>query len=496
MDAVIYTRVSKLAGGRSVEDQERECRAASEHNNWPIRAVFCDDGISASRYGKERPAWAALKAELRQGDILVVWEASRAHRDLEEFVALRNLCAQLDVPLSYSGRILNLTNGDDRFVGGLDALVAERESEQIKARVLRGKRAAAAEGRPSTRPPWGYRLVRPGEWEFDPVEAPRVREAVERLLAGDTMYSVMRWIEETEGFTPSSLTNLRRALTNPALAGLRVHQGETLQGVRGTWEPIVTEQQHKDLVRQLKRMKRTAGYTSRPGPEPKYLLTGIAKCGECGEGLRRKPGKGKRNPSYVCYLGHCSRVAHEMDAAVEKALFEFCPLMIHIAEAQGVRPVDDQGAQDAIRQIEELEETLEEWTQAAIKGEISPGAFAKIEKGLRAQIEALEPKTAPPNRRIPDVQDFETEWAHMSMRQRREQVRLSLTITVVPAERRGTRTGKLVIEPGGELYDDDNSILSRLFYRIPTGEPDGWDGWILRGPDGTLYDASRFEWKH
>lgn len=119
MDAVIYTTVSNVAGSTSVQDQETECRGVCERHNWPVRAVFRDDGISASRYGKDRPAWAALKAELRQGDILVVWEASRAHRDLAEWVALRNLCAQLNVPLSYAGRILNLANGDDRFVGGL-----------------------------------------------------------------------------------------------------------------------------------------------------------------------------------------------------------------------------------------------------------------------------------------------------------------------------------------------------------------------------------------
>jgi site-specific DNA recombinase len=117
---VIYTRVSRdSAGGRSVEDQERECRAECDRRGWGVRAVYSDNSFGASRYAGDRPEWQKLKADLRQGDVLVLWEASRAQRDLEEFVDLRNQCAKLGVLLSYSGRVLDLAEGDDRFTGGL-----------------------------------------------------------------------------------------------------------------------------------------------------------------------------------------------------------------------------------------------------------------------------------------------------------------------------------------------------------------------------------------
>src|SRR5258708_6762432 len=131
MDAVIYTRVSRDAKGErvSVQSQERECRVVCEGNGWPVRSVYCDNSIGASRFSADRPEWQRVKAELRRGDVLVVWESSRAQRDLEEFITLRNLCAEKDVRLSYQGRVLDLSEGDDRFTGGLDALLAERESE-------------------------------------------------------------------------------------------------------------------------------------------------------------------------------------------------------------------------------------------------------------------------------------------------------------------------------------------------------------------------------
>lgn len=423
MQAVIYTRVSKdVSAGRSVQDQEKECRALCERNGWEVRKVYCDNDIGASRHSLgDRPAWKRLKADLRSGDVLVVWEASRAQRDLEEYVTLRNLCAQLSVPLSYAGKVLDLTLGDDRFVGGLDALLAEREAEVIRTRVLRGKRASAADGRPSSRPPWGYRRVGTAMWEPDPIEAPRVKEAVARVLAGETRYAVLKWLRET-GYAPAQITTLKRALGNPAIAGLRVHQGETVG--KGTWEPLITEQQHLSL-----------GGRGRthvlPGPEPVHLLTGIAVCAICGERLRYKRKKG-RNDYYQCYPGHCTRPVPFLNDLVLDKLLELL---------EGVDPSlhesDDPVADAAIKEIERLEGMLEEWTETAIAEGVSPGAFAKMEKGLKDRIDALRPKTSTSKFKRLTAAQLKRAWPTLTMREKREIIRLYVAIRVYPGGRAG-----------------------------------------------------------
>jgi hypothetical protein len=49
--ALIYTRVSKdKRQGRSVEEQETECRRVCEHEGWTIADVLSDNDRSASRY--------------------------------------------------------------------------------------------------------------------------------------------------------------------------------------------------------------------------------------------------------------------------------------------------------------------------------------------------------------------------------------------------------------------------------------------------------------
>lgn len=434
MQAVVYTRVSRdTKNGRSVDDQERECRAECDRRGWPVRALFCDNSISASRYGSRRPEWEKLKTELRQDDVLVVWEASRTARDLEEFVSLRNLCAEKGVALSYSGRVLDLTLGDDRFVGGLDALIAERESEQIRVRVLRGKRAGALEGRPAGRVPWGYRVASPGVWEPDPVEAPRIKEAVERILSGESYSAVYRWLQTTDGYVPPTLTVMNRSLRKPTLAGLRVHQGEVVG--KGNWTPILTEEQHTLLVARMDRVRRTYKRVETPGPEPQHLLSHIAKCGTCGTGLpwRRKSGGG--NPVYVCPKGHCSRLADPVDREVERELFD---------RLSKIDPKQFEGDDPAVGalwdEVETLEGQLEEWTEKAIAGEVTPASFAKIEKGLNGRIEGLKAQVLQCDQGEVDLADVLQNWADLPMREKRAIVRGFFSITVRPAKR-GNRVG-------------------------------------------------------
>ena len=432
--AIIYTRVSSLGRSVSVQDQEKECRAVCGRNGWPIRAVFCDDGISASRYGKDRPAWTALKGELRPGDVLVVWEASRAHRDLEEYVTLRNLCAELKVPLSYSGRILNLAEGDDRFVAGLDALVAERESEQIRARVLRGQRGGLAKGRPHTRPPWGYRIKAPGEWEPDPVEAPRVKTAIERLLAGESQASVYRWLKST-GRAPATASSLQRTFASPSYAGIRVHQGQPAG--KGAWEPLITEAQHLELTTLFRSRKLRDGYAYRPGQTPKHLLSLIATCGKCHQGLTFTR-LGQSGEFYRCPQGHVTRSAPLMDKAVEAEILA----VLADVDPNEVTP-GDEDAQEAQREVEELEDKLEEWMQSAEKGEVTPAAFARVEKGIRERIEALKPRMVAA--RGPSPEEILAEWPLSSVTEKRDVIRAYLQVTAIPSDK-GRRNGTLLIE--------------------------------------------------
>src|SRR5215218_4342778 len=88
--AVIYTRVSSDPNerGRSVGEQEAECRAVCDREGWAVVAVYSDNDRSASRYAtKARPEYKRLINAVDAGetDVLVTWEPSRAQRDLAAY---------------------------------------------------------------------------------------------------------------------------------------------------------------------------------------------------------------------------------------------------------------------------------------------------------------------------------------------------------------------------------------------------------------------------
>lgn len=436
--AVIYTRKSTVSDGKSTRDQERENRNWCDTNGIPVEQVFCDDGISASRYSrKTRDAWEELKAHLRPGHILVACEASRAARDVEEWAAFRNLCAQHKVPFAYNGRVLDLTSGDDRFVGGLDALLAERESEQIRDRVLRGKRGAALSGTPPSRPPWGYRAVprMPGkgpQWEINPDEAPRVREAVRRVIAGESLGSVRRWLQST-GYAPATVTSLKECLTNPTIAGKRIHQKQVIG--TGTWPPIITDEQHRQVVVCA---KRPVNY--RPGPEPKYLCSGIATCGRCNAKLQHHLQKGRRHGMYVCPGGCVTRLAHMLDSAVEKAV---------LRRLRSNNPENYASGNPEVERVKlrigELEDDLAKWRKKALAEEVSAEMYAQVEKDRRRKIAELRPRS------VPNQENLLTQasWPDGTMREKRETVRALLSISVPPIKslRRRATEGDVKITP-------------------------------------------------
>ena len=80
VDALIYCRVSAdRRNGRSVAEQEAECRAECERQGWNVVDVLTDNDRSASRHArKSRPAWDRVKQRVASGDVdvLVTWEAS------------------------------------------------------------------------------------------------------------------------------------------------------------------------------------------------------------------------------------------------------------------------------------------------------------------------------------------------------------------------------------------------------------------------------------
>lgn len=450
--AIIYTRVSSdKAKGRSVKEQETACRAECARNGWQVADVLADNDRSATRFAtKDRPQYARLRDVLQPGDVLVVWEPSRAGRSLEHYVDLRRLCSERKVLLSYSGRTFDLNDGDDRFMTGLDALVAEKQAEDTRKQIMRAHAANLEAGRPHGKLSYGYRIVRnPGTGksagrEPDPLTAPLVAEAARRVLTGEPLASVARWMEvqDPRGWRGDKL---RRILINPTIAGHRTHRGQ-ITGP-GTWEPIITDDQHRDLVALF--AAREAGPRGLP---VRHLLSGIAVCGVCGERLWRNKGRDGRS-NYICRNTCVCRDKGRVDSAV-LAVVEGILGTPEALAALAEPPADTAAADKAKAQLGELRRRLEAVEQQIVNGTMAPASGARITARLAEQITAAEAAAAPAYtdpvvREIATAADPVALWRSLPLTAKREFIKAVLTVTVerIGRGRWGDKRDGITIEP-------------------------------------------------
>lgn len=132
-----------------------------------------------------------------------------------------------------------------------------------------------------------------------PHEAEIIRDLAERLLAGDTLASLTRWLNDNDIPTVTGRgewrgTTVRNLLRNPRLSGQRVHRGQIIG--KAVWDPILTPEQTDRLRRLLDDPARRTTRAAR-----RYLLAGMLRCHKCNATLMSHPRKGVGR--YVCKTG-------------------------------------------------------------------------------------------------------------------------------------------------------------------------------------------------
>ena len=463
-DALLYGRASRdpKKKGRSVADQIATGREMCEAYNWPIAEVFDQDvDRSASRHAKrKRRDFEALieSIEAGRGRIVVAFEASRYYRDVEAYILLRNACMNNNVLLCYNGQVYDLSKREDRKATAMDAIAAEDEAEGIRDRNLRTTRATAKKGTPHGRVLYGYaRRYDPDSGELieqyeHPERGPIVLDIFKRIAAGETEYSIVRSLREDGERLPGikwDLYHLRTMLRNPGYAGQRVFQGEVIG--KASW-PAIVPQELFDQVQQI------VGDESRKTTKDwsvKHLLSGIARCGECGDRPHLRTVKTRRGArAYQCSQGYHTMMRTELlEGYVEEALLGW--LRTRAADAFRTDEQQARAAKARLRlkalkgQLEEAREKAETFDEETGEPKLSLDSFARQEAKLLPLIKKAKQETevveAPPLvRGLIGAEDVDDRWEALAVEQQRTVVRACVNVRLNRARARGVRS----IEPG------------------------------------------------
>lgn len=287
--AGLYARISQDRDGTmlGVERQREDCERLIAARGWELAGVYVDNDASAYS-GRPRPEYQRLMRDLEAGaiDAVVAWHPDRLHRsprELEDFVSLVE--ARGAAVETATAGIVDLATPTGRMVARIVGATARFESEHKAERIRRKVLEQAARGehnRGGSRP---YGLT--ADWSAEvPEEAAVVREAARRVLAGESVRSIIRDLEargiRSVSGGPWSAVSMRRVLTGWRTCGYREHEGERV--ARGSW-PAILDLETVEALRaiMLDPSRRFAATNVRSA-----MLVGILEC-PCGRRLVSRP---------------------------------------------------------------------------------------------------------------------------------------------------------------------------------------------------------------
>ena len=339
MRAAIYTRISKDKTGQEagVDRQLKACTDLADQLDWVIVETFTDNDISAYS-GKARPDFERLLDAMKrcQVDALICWHTDRLYRRLGDLARLLDVASGMEIRTVQGGDI-DLSNANGKMVAGILGMVSMNESEHHAERRREANLARAKAGA------WCATGIRPFGYDKTGVplepEASLIRQAAKDILSGKSLHSIARDWNAAGHTTVKGVawTNLHvsRVLRNPRIAAKRVHQG-TIVGP-GDWEAILDETTWNRLTAILHdpTRKKAAAFTRR------YLLSGVARCGICGNPLYASHPHGKdKGMAYTCRpTVHLGRNGAKVDELVEAVVLGY----LDRQGVSGAAPQDDEG---------------------------------------------------------------------------------------------------------------------------------------------------------
>ncbi len=228
-------------------------------------------------------------------------------------------------------------------------------------------------------------------------EADAIRDAAQRVLAGETLSSIIaswngRGLRTAIG-GPWRVNSLSTLLLQPRLAGLDTKLG----GPRpGRPEPVLDLDTHRRLL-DLHESRRKGPRR----PTRRYLLTGLLRCWRCGGRLRGMPSS-RGSDLYVCPgppHGGCSGTAVTADRAdltVRDMVLVHVDADDFVGTLSGARFAsrDEVDMRRAARQLAEHRQRLLDLAQMWAGGEITRAEWESLRRTLDRRARQAEHQTA------------------------------------------------------------------------------------------------------
>lgn len=459
-----------------VKRQETDCRgladilSASLGQTVNILRVYDDNNLSAADEHVIRPDFEQLLKDLETGVIqgFLFYHADRVARlelDAARVTRLFRINPRLIGRSVQGGTDLSTDEGRAMFM--MQAVMGGMEVSATRRRVTRKNRDAAEQGK-------NHGGKRPFGWEADRKtlrdwEAELTAQAVRDVPKGKTVGTIRaEWIAAgvaatAEGKGPLRDHTVLVRLVNPRVCGYRAYisaqdrrEGSNLwlpdhvvyvdgKPVIGDWQPIVTPEEWRACVATLETRRERRCNHDFSRLHAKYLLSGIARCGECGTRLYGKLQTGDSTYRYMCVkreggCGGVKRVGPPLDDLVETLFLEGTRIALGAVEHDDV---DDTMFDARITELrEEIKDVMARRKSAhpqRISTAIAMDLIAELEEEIADLTYKARALTAEKMQRQNSAPELLKEWASYSNDMKRERLRRDITAVVVNRTRPGAR---------------------------------------------------------
>ncbi len=340
-NAALYGRLSREdvdgrhAGCDSIAVQTRDGTKAIRAERWafdPDRHIFVDDDVSGTTL--HRRGWDALLAAAKRGEfqILVVRDQDRIAR-YEPARAMMTLLQLRDMGVRvwcYKDRAFPPLDGFESILTYVKAITAQQYVESIRHNVTAKLDLLAADGRPTNRPSFGYRIAKGADgkrWEIDPDKVATVHRVAACFIETRSYFGASNLLN-AEGLRaskggPWSPQAVQQLLQRPIYRGVyekgrRSSRGaEAVQVIPHPELRIWTDEEEAELDRILARPSRPWDTT------PRHLATRAVRCGLCGGRLIACRSKRSKGMDVFCNsrrYGGCGGIGRKKEAAVDAAI--------------------------------------------------------------------------------------------------------------------------------------------------------------------------------
>jgi site-specific DNA recombinase len=283
---------------------------------YEVADTYADDGVSGTIPLHERPEGRRLLEDAKEGKFstLLVYRLDRLGRSLLVIVDAHDRLQSYGVALKSATEPIDTSNPSGRLIFQMLASFAEYERETIRERTRAGLHRAYRGGKHFGAAPYGYRTDESGLLQVVHEEAEIVREIIENVAEGSTLYAEAKRLNDLGLATPGwrygggkkrpgaklwSVMTVSNIVRQSAYSG--VHRVKTNGGKDVIEQPVPAVVEPGLQERAIAVLEENNRYPDRKNDRG-YLLRGLVRCATCGGACtgHNSWSRGKTYHYYAC----------------------------------------------------------------------------------------------------------------------------------------------------------------------------------------------------